>query len=61
MHMAKAFMTDALKVLLHSLDWIKAKINIVGPSAVLSDYIKYAHMLEDDEDEVGDNNDSRFD
>ncbi|XP_072034460.1 apoptotic protease-activating factor 1-like [Amphiura filiformis] len=46
MHMGQALMTDQLKVLLHSLEWLKAKINIVGPSAVLGDFIKYAHMLE---------------
>ncbi len=46
MHMSAALMTDQLKVLLHSLEWVKAKVNIAGPSAVLSDYIKYAYMIE---------------
>ncbi|XP_022083681.1 apoptotic protease-activating factor 1-like [Acanthaster planci] len=48
MHMAKAHLFSELRGLLLNLDWIVAKLGVMGlaaPAYVLSDYVKYSHYL----------------
>ncbi|XP_074082752.1 apoptotic protease-activating factor 1 isoform X2 [Macrotis lagotis] len=45
-HMASANMQQELRDLLFSLDWIKAKTELVGPAHLLHEFMQYSHLLD---------------
>uniref|UniRef100_A0A8C8VR31 Apoptotic protease-activating factor 1 n=1 Tax=Pelusios castaneus TaxID=367368 RepID=A0A8C8VR31_9SAUR len=45
-HMASANMQNELRALMFSLDWIKAKTELVGPAHLIHEYAEYSHILD---------------
>ncbi|XP_068951171.1 apoptotic protease-activating factor 1 [Petaurus breviceps papuanus] len=45
-HMASADMRQELCDLLFSLDWIKAKTELVGPAHLIHEFMQYGHLLD---------------
>ncbi|XP_072511757.1 apoptotic protease-activating factor 1 isoform X5 [Notamacropus eugenii] len=45
-HMASANMRQELWDLLFSLDWIKAKTELVGPAHLIHEFMQYSHLLD---------------
>uniref|UniRef100_A0A8C0GS40 Apoptotic protease-activating factor 1 n=1 Tax=Chelonoidis abingdonii TaxID=106734 RepID=A0A8C0GS40_CHEAB len=45
-HMASANMQNELCALMFSLDWIKAKTELVGPAHLIHEYVEYSHILD---------------
>ncbi|XP_074123278.1 apoptotic protease-activating factor 1 isoform X2 [Sminthopsis crassicaudata] len=45
-HMANANMRQELCDLLFSLDWIKAKTELVGPAHLIHEFMQYGHLLD---------------
>ncbi|KAM8978502.1 apoptotic protease-activating factor 1 isoform 2-T3 [Sarcophilus harrisii] len=45
-HMANANMRQELCDLLFSLDWIKAKTELVGPAHLIHEFMQYSHLLD---------------
>uniref|UniRef100_A0A8C3TCY0 Apoptotic protease-activating factor 1 n=1 Tax=Chelydra serpentina TaxID=8475 RepID=A0A8C3TCY0_CHESE len=45
-HMASADMQNELCALMFSLDWIKAKTELVGPAHLIHEYVEYSHILD---------------
>ncbi|XP_059101469.1 apoptotic protease-activating factor 1 [Peromyscus eremicus] len=46
-HMASANMHKELCALLFSLDWIKAKTELVGPAHLIHEFVEYSHILDE--------------
>ncbi|XP_043825125.1 apoptotic protease-activating factor 1 isoform X1 [Dromiciops gliroides] len=45
-HMASADMRQELRDLMFSLDWIKAKTELVGPAHLIHEFMQYGHLLD---------------
>ncbi|XP_019370564.1 PREDICTED: apoptotic protease-activating factor 1 [Gavialis gangeticus] len=45
-HMASAKMQEELCDLMFSLDWIKAKTELVGPAHLIHEYVEYSYILD---------------
>ncbi|XP_027754852.1 apoptotic protease-activating factor 1 isoform X5 [Empidonax traillii] len=45
-HMAGANMQEELRDLMFSLDWIKAKTELVGPAHLIHEYVEYSSILD---------------
>ncbi|XP_068162844.1 apoptotic protease-activating factor 1 isoform X1 [Antennarius striatus] len=45
-HMAKANLSQELRLLMFSLDWISIKAQIMGPAHLINDYVEYGHILD---------------
>ncbi|XP_029455603.1 apoptotic protease-activating factor 1 [Rhinatrema bivittatum] len=54
-HMASARMHNDLRSLLFSLDWIKAKTELLGPAHLIHEYIEYRHILDEQDSTVREN------
>uniref|UniRef100_A0A3Q2HZ39 Apoptotic protease-activating factor 1 n=1 Tax=Equus caballus TaxID=9796 RepID=A0A3Q2HZ39_HORSE len=48
-HMASANMHKELCALMFSLDWIKAKTELVGPAHLIHEFVEYRHILDEKE------------
>ncbi|XP_070310227.1 apoptotic protease-activating factor 1 isoform X4 [Odocoileus virginianus] len=46
-HMASANMHKELCALMFSLDWIKAKTELVGPAHLIHEFVEYRHILDE--------------
>ncbi|XP_038544278.1 apoptotic protease-activating factor 1 isoform X4 [Canis lupus familiaris] len=46
-HMASASMHKELCALMFSLDWIKAKTELVGPAHLIHEFVEYRHILDE--------------
>ncbi|KAH0500147.1 Apoptotic protease-activating factor 1 [Microtus ochrogaster] len=46
-HMASANMHKELRALMFSLDWIKAKTELVGPAHLIHEFVEYRHILDE--------------
>uniref|UniRef100_F6YRU1 Apoptotic peptidase activating factor 1 n=1 Tax=Macaca mulatta TaxID=9544 RepID=F6YRU1_MACMU len=46
-HMASAKMHKELCALMFSLDWIKAKTELVGPAHLIHEFVEYRHILDE--------------
>ncbi|KAM6215658.1 apoptotic protease-activating factor 1 isoform 2-T2 [Rhynchocyon petersi] len=46
-HMATASMHKELCALMFSLDWIKAKTELVGPAHLIHEFVEYRHILDE--------------
>ncbi|XP_021564022.1 apoptotic protease-activating factor 1 isoform X4 [Carlito syrichta] len=46
-HMASAKMYKELCALMFSLDWIKAKTELVGPAHLIHEFVEYRHILDE--------------
>ncbi|KAG8514018.1 Apoptotic protease-activating factor 1, partial [Galemys pyrenaicus] len=46
-HMANANMHKELCTLMFSLDWIKAKTELVGPAHLIHEFVEYSHILDE--------------
>uniref|UniRef100_A0ABK0LF43 Apoptotic peptidase activating factor 1 n=1 Tax=Rattus norvegicus TaxID=10116 RepID=A0ABK0LF43_RAT len=46
-HMASAGMHKELCALMFSLDWIKAKTELVGPAHLIHEFVEYRHILDE--------------
>ncbi|XP_077932574.1 apoptotic protease-activating factor 1 isoform X2 [Halichoerus grypus] len=46
-HMASANMHKELCTLMFSLDWIKAKTELVGPAHLIHEFVEYRHILDE--------------
>ncbi|XP_069441219.1 apoptotic protease-activating factor 1 isoform X2 [Ovis canadensis] len=46
-HMASAHMHKELCALMFSLDWIKAKTELVGPAHLIHEFVEYRHILDE--------------
>ncbi|XP_004675836.1 PREDICTED: apoptotic protease-activating factor 1 [Condylura cristata] len=46
-HMANANMHKELCALMFSLDWIKAKTELVGPAHLIHEFVEYSHILDE--------------
>ncbi|XP_057597284.1 apoptotic protease-activating factor 1 isoform X2 [Hippopotamus amphibius kiboko] len=46
-HMANANMHKELCALMFSLDWIKAKTELVGPAHLIHEFVEYRHILDE--------------
>ncbi|XP_038667225.1 apoptotic protease-activating factor 1 isoform X1 [Scyliorhinus canicula] len=51
-HMAKANMDKELYSLLFSMDWIKAKTELMGPAQLINDFVEYRHILDEENSTV---------
>ncbi|XP_078409572.1 apoptotic protease-activating factor 1 isoform X6 [Cetorhinus maximus] len=47
-HMAKANMDKELYLLMFSMDWIKAKTELMGPAQLINDFVEYRHILDEE-------------
>ncbi|XP_073069764.1 apoptotic protease-activating factor 1 isoform X2 [Manis javanica] len=54
-HMASAKMHKELCALMLSLDWIKAKTELVGPAHLIHEFVEYRHILDEKECAVCEN------
>ncbi|XP_043401469.1 apoptotic protease-activating factor 1 isoform X2 [Chelonia mydas] len=54
-HMASANMQNELCALMFSLDWIKAKTELVGPAHLIHEYVEYSHILDQKDSIVREN------
>ncbi|XP_005991379.1 apoptotic protease-activating factor 1 isoform X2 [Latimeria chalumnae] len=54
-HMVKANMHKELYSLMFSLDWIKAKTELMGPAHLISEFVQYRHILDEENSTVRDN------
>ncbi|KAB1270231.1 Apoptotic protease-activating factor 1 [Camelus dromedarius] len=54
-HMASANMHKELCALMFSLDWIKAKTELVGPAHLIHEFVEYRHMLDEKDGTVCEN------
>uniref|UniRef100_A0A8C0GJ93 Apoptotic peptidase activating factor 1 n=1 Tax=Chelonoidis abingdonii TaxID=106734 RepID=A0A8C0GJ93_CHEAB len=54
-HMASANMQNELCALMFSLDWIKAKTELVGPAHLIHEYVEYSHILDQKDSRVREN------
>ncbi|XP_067860938.1 apoptotic protease-activating factor 1 isoform X2 [Heptranchias perlo] len=54
-HMAKAKMDKELYSLMFSMDWIKAKTELMGPAQVINDFVEYRHILDEENSTVREN------
>ncbi|XP_065279600.1 apoptotic protease-activating factor 1 isoform X5 [Emys orbicularis] len=54
-HMASATMQNELCALMFSLDWIKAKTELVGPAHLIHEYVEYSHILDQKDSIVREN------
>ncbi|XP_078091593.1 apoptotic protease-activating factor 1 isoform X2 [Mustelus asterias] len=54
-HMAKANMDKELYSLLFSMDWIKAKTELMGPAQLINDFVEYRHVLDEENSAVREN------
>ncbi|XP_024435162.2 apoptotic protease-activating factor 1 [Desmodus rotundus] len=46
-HMASANMQKELRALMFSLDWIRAKTELVGPAHLIHEFVEYRHILDE--------------
>uniref|UniRef100_A0A8I4A185 Apoptotic protease-activating factor 1 n=1 Tax=Callithrix jacchus TaxID=9483 RepID=A0A8I4A185_CALJA len=54
-HMASAKMHKELCALMFSLDWIKAKTELVGPAHLIHEFVEYRHILDEKDCAVSEN------
>uniref|UniRef100_A0A8D1JVT6 Apoptotic peptidase activating factor 1 n=1 Tax=Sus scrofa TaxID=9823 RepID=A0A8D1JVT6_PIG len=54
-HMASANMHKELCALMFSLDWIKAKTELVGPAHLIHEFVEYRHILDEKDGTVCEN------
>uniref|UniRef100_A0A8D0XWY3 CARD domain-containing protein n=1 Tax=Sus scrofa TaxID=9823 RepID=A0A8D0XWY3_PIG len=54
-HMANANMHKELCALMFSLDWIKAKTELVGPAHLIHEFVEYRHILDEKDGTVCEN------
>ncbi|KAM8780063.1 apoptotic protease-activating factor 1 isoform 1-T3 [Rhynchonycteris naso] len=54
-HMANANMHKELCALMFSLDWIKAKTELVGPAHLIHEFVEYRHILDEKDCAVSEN------
>uniref|UniRef100_A0A4W3ISF5 Apoptotic protease-activating factor 1 n=1 Tax=Callorhinchus milii TaxID=7868 RepID=A0A4W3ISF5_CALMI len=54
-HMAEALMHKELYLLMFSMDWIKAKTELMGPAPLINDFVEYRHILDKENSTVRDN------
>ncbi|XP_069764495.1 apoptotic protease-activating factor 1 isoform X2 [Narcine bancroftii] len=54
-HMAKANLNKELYTLLFSMDWIKAKTEMMGPAQLINDFVEYRHVLDEENSIVREN------
>uniref|UniRef100_A0A8U7NSN0 Apoptotic peptidase activating factor 1 n=1 Tax=Corvus moneduloides TaxID=1196302 RepID=A0A8U7NSN0_CORMO len=54
-HMAGANMQQELRDLMFSLDWIKAKTELVGPAHLIHEYVEYSSILDQKDSTVREN------
>ncbi|XP_054242770.1 apoptotic protease-activating factor 1 isoform X5 [Indicator indicator] len=54
-HMAGANMQKELRDLMFSLDWIKAKTELVGPAHLIHEYVEYSSILDQKDSTVREN------
>uniref|UniRef100_UPI00398E8893 apoptotic protease-activating factor 1 isoform X2 n=1 Tax=Pristiophorus japonicus TaxID=55135 RepID=UPI00398E8893 len=54
-HMAKANMDKELYSLMFSMDWIKAKTELMGPAQLINDFVEYKHILDKENSTVREN------
>ncbi|XP_041058700.1 apoptotic protease-activating factor 1 isoform X4 [Carcharodon carcharias] len=54
-HMAKANMDKELYLLMFSMDWIKAKTELMGPAQLINDFVEYRHILDEENSAVREN------
>ncbi|XP_072418570.1 apoptotic protease-activating factor 1 isoform X1 [Chiloscyllium punctatum] len=54
-HMAKANMDKELYSLMFSVDWIKAKTELMGPAQLINDFVEYRHILDKENSTVREN------
>uniref|UniRef100_A0A8C0CYT7 Apoptotic peptidase activating factor 1 n=1 Tax=Balaenoptera musculus TaxID=9771 RepID=A0A8C0CYT7_BALMU len=54
-HMASAKMHKELCALMFSLDWIKAKTELVGPAHLIHEFVEYRHMLDEKDGTICEN------
>ncbi|XP_063111486.1 apoptotic protease-activating factor 1 isoform X2 [Cavia porcellus] len=54
-HMASANMHKELCALMFSLDWIKAKTQLVGPAHLIHEFVEYRHILDEKDGAVCEN------
>uniref|UniRef100_F6R500 Apoptotic protease-activating factor 1 n=1 Tax=Equus caballus TaxID=9796 RepID=F6R500_HORSE len=54
-HMASANMHKELCALMFSLDWIKAKTELVGPAHLIHEFVEYRHILDEKDCSVCEN------
>ncbi|XP_078409567.1 apoptotic protease-activating factor 1 isoform X2 [Cetorhinus maximus] len=54
-HMAKANMDKELYLLMFSMDWIKAKTELMGPAQLINDFVEYRHILDEENSTVREN------
>ncbi|XP_067915156.1 apoptotic protease-activating factor 1 isoform X10 [Heterodontus francisci] len=47
-HMAEANMGKELYSLMFSMDWIKAKTELMGPAQLINDFVEYRHILDEE-------------
>ncbi|XP_067915149.1 apoptotic protease-activating factor 1 isoform X3 [Heterodontus francisci] len=51
-HMAEANMGKELYSLMFSMDWIKAKTELMGPAQLINDFVEYRHILDEENSTV---------
>ncbi|XP_043569558.1 apoptotic protease-activating factor 1 isoform X2 [Chiloscyllium plagiosum] len=54
-HMAEANMDKELYSLMFSVDWIKAKSELMGPAQLINDFVEYRHILDKENSIVREN------
>ncbi|XP_051889659.1 apoptotic protease-activating factor 1 isoform X2 [Pristis pectinata] len=54
-HMAKANLNEELYSLMFSMDWIKAKTEMMGPAQLINDFVEYRHVLDEENSTVREN------
>ncbi|RXM36709.1 Apoptotic protease-activating factor 1 [Acipenser ruthenus] len=54
-HMAHGNLREELYSLMFSLDWVKAKAQMMGPASLINDYVVYKDILDEENSTVRDN------
>ncbi|XP_062928578.1 apoptotic protease-activating factor 1 isoform X1 [Mobula hypostoma] len=54
-HMARANLNKDLYSLMFSVDWIKAKTEMMGPAQLINDFVEFRHILDEENSTVREN------